>query len=224
MSHHSRYAVYFMPSNGALADFGAAWLGWDAARGCAVPRLPVDGLAQMTESPRKYGFHATLKPPFFLADGQNRERLMRAMDDLATSTAPAQCDGLVLSRLGRFFALVPDGETRGITRIAAACVERLDPFRAPPVTAELARRRQAGLSQGQEAMLTRWGYPYVMGEFRFHMTLTGKRPKAALASTESLIAQHLPTLPRPFILDEISLMGERDDGYFECLHRYALSD
>jgi hypothetical protein len=51
-------------------------------------------------------------------------------------------------------------------------VEHLDPFRAPPSEAELARRRRANLTAEQDAMLTRWGYPYVFSTWFFHMTLT----------------------------------------------------
>ena len=48
------------------------------------------------------------------------------------------------------------------------------PFARPPGAAELERRRKAGLSAAQEKMLLRWGYPYVLDEFRFHLTLTGR--------------------------------------------------
>ena len=44
--------------------------------------------------------------------------------------------------------------------------------RAPPDTAELARRRRNGLPPAQEKMLVRWGYPYVFATWFFHMTLT----------------------------------------------------
>jgi hypothetical protein len=33
------------------------------------------------------------------------------------------------------------------------------------------------LSQAQIQNLDRWGYPYVLSEFRFHMTLTGAVPQ-----------------------------------------------
>jgi hypothetical protein len=56
--------------------------------------------------------------------------------------------------------------------LADACVEHLDPFRASPSAAELARRRRANLSTAQDAMLVRWGYPYVFDTWLFHMTLT----------------------------------------------------
>ena len=45
-------------------------------------------------------------------------------------------------------------------------------FRAPTSDAELARRRRAKLTPQQDAMLVRWGYPYVFDTWFFHMTLT----------------------------------------------------
>ena len=65
-----RYAIYFTPQ-GSLAEAGAAWLGWDLARGRTVAHPDVAGLdvAALTETPRKYGLHATIKPPFVLAEG-----------------------------------------------------------------------------------------------------------------------------------------------------------
>jgi hypothetical protein len=38
---------------------------------------------------------------------------------------------------------------------------------------EIARRSRGGLSARQMQMLEQWGYPYVMQDFAFHMTLTG---------------------------------------------------
>ena len=74
----TRYAIYYLPPAGALADFGARWLGWDVRRGAAAVQLDLPGLRDATEAPRKYGFHGTLKPPFRLAEGQ--ERLIDALE------------------------------------------------------------------------------------------------------------------------------------------------
>lgn len=207
---------------GDLADFGAAWLGWDAQRACVVAQ-PDAGVAEITATPRKYGFHATLKPPFRLAEGQGAAQLQQAVTDLASRTAPAQADGLALTRLGRWFALTPTGDAAGIARVAAACVTDLDQFRAPPSEAELEKRRAGGLSAAQEAHLARWGYPYVLDQFRFHLTLTGKVDREYLDTTETRIRAALPDLPAPFVLDTVCLCGERADGRFELLHRYALT-
>ncbi|MGR3493817.1 DUF1045 domain-containing protein [Citreimonas sp.] len=223
MSLHSRHAVYFMPPEGPLASFGATWLGWDAQAGRDVPQYDLPGLDTLTDTPRKYGFHATLKPPFRLAMGESVEALRDAVDALAARTAPAWADGLVLSRLGRFLALTPDGDNSDIARVAAACVQDLDRFRAPASEAELERRRAAGLDARAEALLRDWGYPYVLDRFRFHMTLTGKIARDDLDRVEAMVAEALPPLPQPFVLDSICLCGEREDGRFELLHRYALS-
>ena len=67
-----RWAVYWAPPpDSALARFGAAWLGRDAAGGedPKRPALPGIGAAEaeaLTAAPRFYGLHGTLKPPFAL--------------------------------------------------------------------------------------------------------------------------------------------------------------
>ena len=76
MDDWRRQAIYFAPPAGSpLARFGAAWLGWDPEAGAEVEGLPVAGLPLPREAlvaaPRRYGFHATLKPPFRLAAGRD---------------------------------------------------------------------------------------------------------------------------------------------------------
>lgn len=228
MAQFERYAVYYAPEPGALADFGAAWLGWDAARGqdAAHPRIPdlPQTVAQLTETPRKYGFHGTLKPPFRLVDGATQARLEVAVADLAQTLAPAHMPGLALEQIGGFVALIPTGDTAGLERIASACVKELDPFRAPLSAEDLIRRNAARLSEAQKELLGRWGYPFVMEEFRFHLTLTGNLPPEAAAAVRAALAPQLaPLIARPFVIRDICLFGEARDGRFHILHRYALS-
>ena len=52
-------------------------------------------------------------------------------------------------------------------------------LRRPADEAELARRRGAGLTPRQDELLLRWGYPYVLEQWRFHLTLTARLPDAA---------------------------------------------
>lgn len=226
--NYRRYAVYFTPSDPALAGFGARWLGWDVAAGNAVEQPEPAGLpaplAEITQTPRRYGFHATIKPPFRLAGGQDVEALNDALAALCDQMPPVTLVGLVLSRLGRFLALLPTGDTAQLNGLAAMVVETLDTFRAPASEDELQRRRATGLTPAQEALLTRWGYPYVMHEFRFHMTLTGKLPKAQIAPVQAVLADALADiLPAPFVIDGLSLVGEDADGRFHLLHRHILS-
>ncbi|WP_425073440.1 DUF1045 domain-containing protein [Sagittula sp. S175] len=223
MSQHSRYAVYYMPRPSALATFGAQWLGWDAqaARECVQPEI--EGMADLTRGPQKYGFHGTLKAPFRLAAGCSVEGLREAVASLAACTAGARSEGLTLTQLGRWFALTPTGEGDDIARVAATCVTALDGFRALPTEAEMAKRRKGVLNAAQEAHLQRWGYPYVLDQFRFHLTLTGSAARARAGAIEAAIRAHLPDLPTPFLVEDICLCGERADGRFELLERFALT-
>lgn len=220
----TRYGVYFLPEDGPLAAFGAAWLGWDVARACAVRHLDVPGLAAVTERPRRYGFHATLKPPFRLADPKGAAALDAAMRRLAARCAPAEIAALEVTPLGRFLALTVVGDSGGAGRVAAAAVRDLDHLRAAPTSEDLERRRAHRLTARQEAMLARWGYPHVMDEFRFHMTLTGPLPKAEVAGWTDRARAALPLLPNPVRLDQVALVGERAaDGRFQLIRRYPLS-
>jgi hypothetical protein len=212
-----RFAVYHLP-DGALGEKGASWLGWDAARGAALPVPEARG--PWVATPRRYGFHATLKPPFRLAPGRDLGEIEAALALLAAATAPARADRLEPAVLGGFVALVPRGAC-DFDRVAAACVTALDGFRAPPTRAELTRRRAAGLSPGQEALLARWGYPYVLEEFRYHLTLSGRTdtPETVLEVARA----HMGDLPAPFALDALALCEEGPDGLFRLRHRYPLT-
>lgn len=226
MEGYRRYAIYAAPE-GPLWDWASQWLGWDAARGTGVAPPHVEGLprplADLTETPRKYGFHATVKPPFRLAEGAGVADLDWAAGALCLRMAPAAAPGLRLARLGGFLALVPDGDDRALNALAARTVEALDAFRAPPSAEEIARRRPERLTPRQRQYLDRWGYPHVMDEFRLHLTLTGDLPEDEAAAVERVLAPRVaPFLPRPFVIDSLCLFGEALDGRFHLLQRYPL--
>jgi hypothetical protein len=195
------------------------------AQGARAPRtLDVEGAEEITATPRRYGFHATLKPPFRLAPGRTVADLRTAVAEVAAVTPPITGARLHLERLGPFLALVPASEHAPFSRLADAMVRELDAFRLPPSDAEVARRRAAGLTPAQDAHLLRWGYPYVFDEFRFHMTLSGKLDPATAARVEAALAPVLAeVVPYPFAITDVTLAGEDEDGYFHELHRYTLS-
>lgn len=226
MSEFSRYAVYAAPRPGPFAEFAASWLGWDPERGAPVVHPDVGALPveDITATPRKYGFHGTLKPPFRLAEGSSRTALETDLAALAERLAPVQIDRLALHALGGFLALIPEGDTAKLGALAAETVRALDHHRAPAPPAELARRRAGGLTAAQHANLDAWGYPYVMDEFRFHFTLTGRLDDAMAEHAQAALADLLPpVLPKPFILADLCLFGEDSAGMFHLLHRYALT-
>lgn len=227
MDDFRRFALYHAP-RGALAEFGAAWLGWDALRGREVAHPDVPGLprplAAITEAPRRYGLHATIKPPFRLAPGLCVADLHDAAAALCATLGPVRLPGLALSRLGGFLALTPLGDAAALTHLAADMVAGLDRFRAPPTPGEIARRNPDRLNAQERRNLADWGYPYVMEAFRFHITLTGPLPEAEAARVRDILAPRVaPHLPAPYAVDALCLFGESADGRFRLIHRYDLT-
>ena len=231
MYHGGRWAIYFAPAAGtALHDFGSRWLGRDAASGATVPQPAVPGLdpgrlAALTEDARRYGFHATLKAPFHLKNERSLAELEAAAQDFAAARAPIVVR-LGLRSLGGFLALMTTPPDSRVTTLAADVVRELDGFRALPSDAELARRREADLSAQQEALLQRWGYPFVMGEFRFHMTLSSRLPDGP--EREAIVAALEPRAAAvtrdPVAIDAIALfVQERKGGAFVMVRRFPFT-
>lgn len=232
----TRYALYFTPPPGALADCAARWLGWDPADGVRIAHPELDGLpapvSRITATPRKYGFHGTFKAPFRLAAGQTGEALVAGVRAFAAQTASVTIPGLTVAPLGRFVALVPDASSGAssaasspeLAALAARIVAQFEQFRAPLGEDDIARRRTAGLTPQQDALLLRWGYPHVMEDFRFHMTLSGSLTPQDAATLAGRLRPHFePVLPRPFPIDAITISREGADGFFRTAHRIALS-
>lgn len=222
----TRYAIYYTPEIGTpLAEFGANWLGWDTASGQPRALEQIDGIdiASITDTPRKYGFHGTIKPPFCLAEGTDAEDLDRALADICDGAAPVTLDGMDLAQMGRFLALVPIGETKALAKLAATVVQQLDRFRAPANEAELAKRRAAHLTSAQEANLVAWGYPYVLDQFRFHMTLTGRLDQDVRIKALAALEMRLSSLTlAPYRMASLTLLGADSAGMFHQIARYAL--
>ncbi len=223
LDRFQRFAVYYAPkADGALAQAGARWLGWDPEAGEAVehPDLGLD-LAQLTQSPRRYGLHGTLTPPMRLGCGP--ATFFDAVDTLAQGLAPVDMGALCLRPVEGWLAIVPQTQTPDLTSCAAEIVEALDPFRAPLSERDLARRRAAGLSARQEALLQQWGYPYVMEDFRFHITLTNKLENVQMPDAlRAAQAWFGPALEHDCRLDALCVFGEDEAGYFHLLTRFAM--
>lgn len=223
----TRYAVYYVPpADAGWAMFATRWLGWDLALGQTVPHPQMEGLdvAAITDGPRTYGLHATLKPPFRLPDSTSQDDLVRAVSQLALRQQPVHLHGLELTRMGRFLALRPTGDQNRLNALAAACVLDLDPYRAPMAEAELVQRRSTNLAAAHEANLIRWGYPYVMDTFRFHITLSSRLDKQSLEQVHAALTRDLaPLLPKELVIEDLALVGESPEGRFHLLKRFALT-
>ena len=222
-----RHALYFLPPKGSgLEDFGVSWLGWSITEGRVVAHPPITDLpiASITKRPRRYGFHGTLKAPFRLADGVRESDLITEATALVSSIPAFEMPALQITSLGSFLAFVPQELSAELQHLASSLVQELDILRAPLSDAELARQRRAGLTPAQEIMLKKWGYPYVMDEFRFHLTLSGRLQTEELESIKSMLQTQTSHLTgSPVRVDDVGLVGEAEDGRFHLIRRLPLA-
>lgn len=226
-----RYAIYFTPAQSSpLAQAAAEWLGRDAFTGDFVPQPEVSGVdtadhQDITGSPRRYGFHATLKAPFRLAAGESETALLTALENFAANTAPFSVPGIRVGNLSGFFALIPDRPHQPLNAFAAGAVTTFERFRAPITPAEIARRNPENLSPQEAENLRDWGYPYVFDSFRFHMTLTNRVPLETRDNLQSVLESYFaPVIDDPFPIDGVALFVEPEPGAaFIVRQRIALS-
>ncbi|MGH6883346.1 MAG: DUF1045 domain-containing protein, partial [Hypericibacter sp.] len=172
----ARYAIYWAPAKDSnLARLGRAWLGRDADPDGSedLPPRPAiagyssDELQALTAEPRRYALHATLKPPFALANGRHVDELQRDLARFAARQPSLLMPRLQLAPIGRrFLALIPSTPCPALDSLAADCVTSFDSYRRPASATELSRRRATGLDDIEDAHLRRWGYPYVLDRFR----------------------------------------------------------
>ena len=210
-----RVAVYYAPPpEDPLFSLAAAWLGRDPESGAVVAQPDIPGLDEVTAEPRLYGFHATLKPPMRLRAGIGWDALVSAAIDLAAGIAPFVLPSMAVADVHGFLALRETEPSPELQAMADLCVACLDEFRAAPTEAELARRRRAGLSPGQNAMLRRWGYPYVFGTWFFHMTLTRRLSAEEKVRYRPAAERHFaPALSAPRWVSDICLFTQSEPGH-----------
>jgi putative phosphonate metabolism protein len=233
MPSAARYAIYYAPrETDPLWRFGIEWLGRDPISGETLPQPQVPGLsaeqlAGATESPRQYGFHATLKPPFHLADDTSVEGLCDDAVCFAKSHAPFDAPPLQIKRIGRFQAFALTASCTQMETLAGDCVVAFDRHRAPAGEAELAKRRERGLTDRQERYLQQWGYPYVMEEFQFHMTVLGSiRDETVHEKVAAYLAPRtVGFAERPLRVDAICLYGQETRAApFLLVKRFPFGD
>ncbi|MFZ6645659.1 DUF1045 domain-containing protein [Undibacterium sp. TJN25] len=225
----TRYALYYAPDqNSAWWATGCRWLGRDPVTGQDLQQPLIEGmpplvLQKLTGDARRYGFHATLKAPFRLAEGFREEHLLHTLAAFCAAQTRITVQGPAVLPMGDFLALRAAEESRDIHALAMRCVSYFDFLRAPPSDAELNRRRSNQLSQRQEQLLQRWGYPYTEEEYRFHMTLTDKLQDvdADVGYRLRKAAENFFRIDAPLLINGIALFREDAPGApFSLLRRF----
>jgi len=224
----SRYAVYYLPCHDTpLQRFGDQWLGWSITDGKFTNRvkgaLPATEHSKITATPQKYGFHGTLKPPLRLKDEFGQNEFVNAVRHIATMHQPFMIPGLILQVIGQFMALVPMEHIPAMHDLASDLVTGLDAFRKAPTGEETARRLSAGLTSRQTELLETWGYPYILDEFRFHLTLTGKLNKDQIPKIQNYLKEQITSmLEQPIKVRDIAVVGQMENGMFTLIERVPL--
>ncbi|MDR2799893.1 MAG: DUF1045 domain-containing protein [Desulfovibrio sp.] len=232
-----RYAIYYVPERDtALERLGSSLLGRDICTGDFLPQpglrgIAPDGIFMLTRDARRYGLHATLKPPFFLKPGVTEDELIKAAERFGKARRALSLPALALDRIGSFFALAmhPRDEAEAedaekVRFMAREAVISFDGFRAPPSVEELDRRRSKGLSPRQEEYLLQWGYPYVLDEFCFHITLTDSVRHACLAAVlEAGLRRYMVSAVEDNRIRAIAVCRSDVAGNFTLLRRMELA-
>jgi hypothetical protein len=221
-----RFALYWAPDlDDPLHALGSAWLGRDAETGAVLPQPKLPGgldIAEITADARGYGLHATLKAPFRLACDYAALEAATAL--LAARLVPFDLPPLAVRGLDGFLALRETETCPALRTLADACVEALEPCRAPLTEAEWARRRRGGLSPEAEARVARWGYHLVFEAWVFHVTLTRRLSPQERAVVQPTVEAYLGNAPiRPRRIASLCLFSQAAPGApFLIARRFAL--
>ncbi|WP_027530381.1 DUF1045 domain-containing protein [Bradyrhizobium sp. WSM3983] len=231
MTGFSRYAIYFAAgADHALSRFGAELLGYDAYTGDEIS-FPQDALhvapdwRDITADPRKYGFHGTLKAPMALAPGKTEAELKAACAAFAGKTRPMPVIRPVVAAISGFLAVIPAEPIDALQQLAADCVRDFDSFRSHLTAEDRVRRKPEKLTERQREYLDRWGYPYVMEEFRFHMTLTGRLDADRREPILEMLRGRFATLDlETLTIDRIAMFRQEDAASrFRIIGEWALT-
>lgn len=214
----ARYGIYFTPDdNSELAAYGATvlrrtavdasdWLNPDLA----VSFPATSAWQEQIRKPAHYGFHATMKAPFELAQGQSADKLTAALEAFCRTQISIVLDGLAPVRSCRYDALALTQQPDEISRLASDCVTLFEQFRAPLGKADIARRNPASLTESELANMHRYGYPYVLNDFNFHMTLSGQSNRDDNAYFAWLQDLYKTMVKEPPVLDRLCVFYQPD--------------
>jgi putative phosphonate metabolism protein len=209
-----RVAVYYAPElDDPLWAVGNRWLGRDPETGATFAGPQGIDIPNLTDEPAGYGLHATLKPPMRLAPGTRYDDFARAVAELAEGLAAFPLPPLAVENLDGFLALREQEPSADLQALADSAVATLDGFREQPEAAELARRRRHGLTEAEEAMLERWGYPYVFQLWRFHITLSRRLEAEEMAKARPVAAAYFAeSLTYPRRVSSLAVFTQRAAG------------
>jgi hypothetical protein len=160
-----------------------------------------------------------------LAEGLSERDFVDAVGRFAAARRALSVPSMVLAEIGDFLALVPASRCDDLQDLADCCVVEFDEYRQSADEAELAKRRAGGLSPRQDELLLRWGYPYVLEQWRFHLTLSGRLPdEEERAAVMTVLRKHFSGyIDRPLHVRDLCVFRQpAPDRPFSVLARFRL--
>jgi hypothetical protein len=203
-----RYAIYFCPaSDTPLGRLGHDWLA--AAHAPELPGISTERRNALLVKVRRYGWHATIRAPFTLADDVTYDDVHHAATSVANACASFELP-LHIHRLAGFLALRPCVDSTQPKQLAATCLKALAPLCAP-LSGEMMEQRSAGLDADEITFLRRYGYPYVLDRYRFHLTLSAPATEFEEQAMRQWLAPRVAELPSTRV-DALSICREATPG------------
>ncbi len=226
---YERYAIYYVPHyETELAEFGKSWFGYDLSEGetdRALHGLDMEFARQVTQKPARYGIHATLKAPFYLEENSSLEQLLEKTDRFAKKRQRFTLGKLKIGWHGNTMVLVESEKNLQVNQFASQCVLKFEDFRAPLTMKERTRRLEQNLNMHQRLMLEELGYPFVLSEFQFHITLTKNMTEEEKRTVVPALQPELDKiLQTPCEIDGIAVVGDPGNNQpFQMIEYFELS-
>ena len=237
MTNYKRVAIYFLPKkNSSLENFGKNLLGRDINKKKKISLTRrqkyfinrgftyFDELKDYCEEPAKYGFHATLKAPFRLKRNVKTKNFYDVISHIAAQHSRFKIKGLKIVYSKKFTFITSRKPNKLLINLESDLVKHLDTFRAELNKTEIKKRIPDSLTFKQNKYLKEWGYPFVFDQFKFHMTLMNQNNNK-LSNKQKLELEKLIYKISNNVIEfnEISLLGENKNGYFEEIKRFKLN-
>jgi len=229
----ARYAIYFAPQDDSELDiFGSTVLRRRAENPAdwQHPELPAQfpealSWADQIKRPAHYGFHATIKAPFTIADGQSADDLIQDLAHFCETQQPISLMGVGPIRTSRYDALAfPEQQPQALQQLANDCVKSFEKYRAPLSEEDLERRNLSSLTTRQQQYTERYGYPYILDDFNFHMTLSGQNDHNDESYLQWLVRLYESMVNEPPILDRLCIFSQPDrSSAFVRTHEFVFS-
>jgi hypothetical protein len=198
-------------------------LGYSIRNGAArsyldIPLCSHKEMAENTKKAAHYGFHATMLAPF--RTDQSEATAAELLDEILSKEPSIQMPPLEIVLMHDYFpALAPLMMPYRLSELERNLVLGMRELALPPSFEE--RKKREPLTPRQRRYCKKLGYPFVLEEFYFHMTL-GDGPNARFFNSLSISLGE--ELKAPFVLDSLCLCREENGQPFVLVKEFFLGE